>query len=149
MCKDRVKVLDTVIYDELWDGFVEQLKVFQKGKLLVVPPPAEEGRFVPLNGKRIALVGGHDTTRSEVRQALEKVGGNVVEVPPGRRFDEKSVMDKVRNCDLVVLIVGYMGHDLSTIVGKNIDILKGSILRIPYRGKSGVCREIMRWAAAH
>lgn len=144
-----LKVLNTAIHDELWDSYMKRLEEFQKQELPVVPPPAEEGRFVPLNGKRIALVGGHDTTRSEVRQEIEEVGGNVVEVPPGRRFDEKSVMDKVRNCDLVVLIVGYMGHDLSTIVDKNIDILKGSILRIPYRGKSGVCREIMRWAAAH
>lgn len=144
-----LKVLDTARYDELWDRYEKRLGEFQKRELLVAPLLVEEDCFVPLNGKRIALVGGHDTTRSEVRHELEKVGGSVVEVPPGKRFDEKSVRDKVRNCNLVVLIVGYMGHDLSTIVDKNSATEKGHILRIPYRGKSGVCREIMRWAAAH
>jgi hypothetical protein len=45
------------------------------------------------------------------------------------------------------MITGYMGHDLSQIVSKlkKDSVLRGEVLPLSCRGKSGVVREIMIW----
>jgi hypothetical protein len=101
-------------------------------------------------GKRVALVGGHDRTRQLVRARLRDWGAYVDEMPPPTtgRVSERDMLDKVRSSDLIVLIVSYMGHDMSTIVShlKHRDAVRGTVLPVDCRGVSGVCRAIRDWA---
>jgi hypothetical protein len=103
-----------------------------------------------LVGKRIALVGGHDRTRQLVRERLHGWGAHVDEMPPPTtgRVNERDMLDRVRSSDLIVLIVSYMGHDMSTIISnlKHRDALRGTVLPVDCRGVSGVCRAILDWS---
>ncbi len=103
-----------------------------------------------IGGKRVALVGGHDRTRQLVRERLRSWGAGVDEVPPPTtgRVSEREMLDRVRSSDLIVLIVSYMGHDMSTIVSnlKHRGTLRGVVLPVECRGVSGVCRAIRDWA---
>lgn len=115
--------------------------------------PEEPDIEVPssLSGKRIALVGGHERTREHVRERLQGWGVRVDEVAPptNGRISEREILDKVRSADLILLIVSYMGHDMSNAVNNLLkrQALTGQVLPIDCRGTSGVCREILRWAA--
>ncbi len=101
-------------------------------------------------GKRVALVGGHDRTRQLVRERLRAWGAEVDEMPPPTtgRVNERDMLDRVRSSDLIVLIVSYMGHDMSTIISnlKHRDALRGAVLPVDCRGVSGVSRAIRDWA---
>ncbi|HVA89421.1 MAG TPA: hypothetical protein VNL71_06230 [Chloroflexota bacterium] len=114
--------------------------------------PADDGDEAPVGiaGKRVALVGGHDRTRQHVRTQLVSWGVEVDEVPPptAGRISERDVYDRVHSSDLIVLIVSYMGHDMSTIVSnlKHREALRGKVLPVECRGVSGVCRAIRDWA---
>jgi thioredoxin-like negative regulator of GroEL len=104
-----------------------------------------------LSSLRLALVGGHEATRREVICELREGYGleDAVEVPPSSEayVDRSSVQTKINNCDLIAVITGYMGHDLSLIVSdlKKDGALVGEVLPLPCRGKSGVVREILNW----
>ena len=69
--------------------------------------------------------------------------------PTNGRISEREILDKVRSADLILLIVSYMGHDMSNAVNNLLkrQALTGQVLPIDCRGTSGVCREILRWAA--
>ena len=114
--------------------------------------PEEPDIEVPssLAGKRIALVGGHERTREHVRERLQGWGVRVDEVAPptNGRISEREILDKVRSADLILLIVSYMGHDMSNAVNNLLkrQAITGQVLPIDCRGTSGVCREILRWA---
>jgi hypothetical protein len=106
-----------------------------------------------LSPYRVALVGGHPSTRQGVIQALTADYGlrvkNCVEIPP---FTEEStnsnrVRARISRCDLVVIITGYMGHGLTRIVQdlNSAGALAGEILMLDCRGKSGVVREIVSY----
>ncbi|HWE60645.1 MAG TPA: hypothetical protein VHB98_02960 [Chloroflexota bacterium] len=105
-----------------------------------------------LAGKRIALVGGHARTREHVRARLERWGVRVDEVAPPNngRIKERDIADKIHSSDLILLIVGYMGHDMSNVVNNLVrrDVLAGTVLPVDCRGTSGICRAIARWAAS-
>ncbi|HVC80386.1 MAG TPA: hypothetical protein VNL35_07810 [Chloroflexota bacterium] len=116
------------------------------------PEPAAGGDEAPpgIAGKRVALVGGHDRTRLHVKALLHDWGAAVDEVPPptAGRISEREVLDRVHSSDLIVLIVSYMGHDMSTIVSnlKQREAVRGKVLPVECRGVSGVCRAIRDWA---
>jgi hypothetical protein len=107
----------------------------------------EDAPLAAARGRRIALVGGHDRTREHVRERLESWGARVDEVAPPTtgRIGERE-FDRVLNSDLIVEIVSYMGHDMSTIISnlKRAQRLRGEVLSVQCRGMSGVCREIAR-----
>jgi hypothetical protein len=113
--------------------------------------PIEDVPAAPrMTGKRIALVGGHERTRQHLRGRLLDWGARVDEVPPptSGRMSEREVLDRIRSSDLIVLITGYMGHEMSTIV-TNLDTrkaLSGRVMKVDCRGTSGVAREISQWA---
>lgn len=104
-----------------------------------------------LSSLRLAIVGGHEATRTEVIRELKEFYGleDAVEVAPSSEayVDRSSVQTKISNCDLIAAITGYMGHDLSKIVYelKKDGALVSEILPLPCRGKSGVVREILNW----
>ncbi len=97
----------------------------------------------------LALVGGHQATRREViRELCENYGlQNCVEIAPSSEayISRSNVQAQISNCNLIAVITGYMGHDLSQIVSdlKKDGILTGDVFFIPCRGKSGVVRAIV------
>ncbi|MEB3360045.1 MAG: hypothetical protein VKK04_25190 [Synechococcales bacterium] len=106
---------------------------------------------VDLSSLRLALVGGHPSTRRGVIQELRTHHGLKywVEIP---RITESNtnrtrVKSKICRCNLVVLITGYMSHRLTEIVFslKEAGSLAGDVLQLNCRGKSGVVREILNY----
>jgi hypothetical protein len=112
----------------------------------------EQGVPAKLGGKRIAIVGGHERTRQRVRERLHNWGVRIDEVPPSTsgRVSERDILDRVRMSDLIVLLVTYMGHDMSTIVNNLAarNAITGQVLAVECRGASGVTRAIARWSEA-
>lgn len=98
---------------------------------------------------RLALVGGHQTTRREViRELCENYGlQNYIEVAPSSEayISRSNVQAQISNCNLIAVITGYMGHDLSQIVSdlKKDGTLTGDVFFLACRGKSGVIRAIL------
>lgn len=98
---------------------------------------------------RLALVGGHQATRREViRELCENYGlQNCVEVAPSSEvyISRSNVQAQISNCNLIAVITGYMGHDLSQIVSdlKKDGTLTGDVFFLACRGKSGVVRAIL------
>lgn len=107
-----------------------------------------------LSGLRLALVGGHSDTRREVIRELSENYRlqDYVEIAPSSEayLSRSSVKARIGNCDLIVVITGYMGHDLSRIVSElqRDGALNGQVLLLACRGKSGVVREIINHAKA-
>jgi hypothetical protein len=106
---------------------------------------------VDLSDWFLALVGGHAATRRAVIQELATEYGlkRWVEVPP---FSEESnskakVKAKIAQCDLVVIITGYMSHPLTASIYhlKSSNALVGELILLNCRGKSGVVREILSY----
>lgn len=108
-------------------------------------------KTINLSSLRLALVGGHEATRREVIRELKESYSleNTVEVAPSSEayVDRSTVQIKINNCDLIAVITGHMGHDLSKIVSelKKDGVLIGELLPLSCRGKSGVVREILSW----
>jgi Flp pilus assembly protein TadD len=104
-----------------------------------------------LSSLSLALVGGHAATRQAVIQELREQYhlDRAIEISPSseERSSGSTVRSKIGDCRLIVLITGYMGHDLSTIVSnlKQEGALTGEVLPLACRGKSGVVREILNW----
>ena len=111
--------------------------------------PATTYPRIDLSNLRLALVGGHPTTRRGVIQELQLNYGlrHWVEVP---RMNESNtnrskVKSKIGQCTLVVLITGYMSHRLTEIIFslKEAGSLAGDVLQLNCKGKSGVIRGIL------
>ncbi|MEM9447464.1 MAG: hypothetical protein AAGA75_02890 [Cyanobacteria bacterium P01_E01_bin.6] len=104
---------------------------------------------IDLSGLRLALVGGHPTTRRGVIQELQLNYGlrHWVEVPRMNEVNtnRSKVKSKIGQCTLVVLITGYMSHRLTEIIFslKEAGSLAGEVLQLNCKGKSGVVREIL------
>ena len=101
----------------------------------------------------LGIVGGHEATRREVIHELtEKYQlQRCVEVPPTweGRHQKRVVRQKLECCDLIVIITGYMNHSLTNAVFslKSSGALRGEVVLLNFRGKSGVVREILRLVA--
>lgn len=104
-----------------------------------------------LSSLNLALVGGHEATRREVIRELKESYQlkyfTEVASSDEAYINRNNVQTKINNCDLIAMITGYMGHDLSKIVSelKKDNVLAGKVLPLSCRGKSGVIREILGW----
>jgi len=112
------------------------------------------GEAVPnLSWVRLALVGGHPATQREVINELALIHGlqRWVIVPPSREcsFKKAVLKGKLEGCDLIVIITGYMNHSLTQAVFglKNSGALKGKVVLLNFRGKTGVVSEVLRQVA--
>ncbi|MEM9212888.1 MAG: hypothetical protein AAGD25_00795 [Cyanobacteria bacterium P01_F01_bin.150] len=121
----------------------EAISSFQSGDSSIPPSSLDLSDF------RLALVGGHPSTRRGVIQELQAHYGlkHFVEIP---RMNEANttrnrVKSKIYRCNLVVLITGYMSHRLTEIVFslKDAGALAGEVLQLNCKGKSGVLRGIL------
>ncbi|NET51534.1 MAG: hypothetical protein F6K09_23310 [Merismopedia sp. SIO2A8] len=110
-------------------------------------PP--DSPLIDLSDLRIALVGGHPTTRRGVIQELQSHYGlkHFVEIPRMSEVNtsRNRVKSKIYRCNLVVLITGYMSHRLTEIVFslKDAGALAGDVVQLNCKGKSGVLRGIL------
>ena len=124
----------------------EALRLGTAGDLPDFPKP-DLSRLV------LGIVGGHEATRREVIHELtEKYQlQRCVEVPPTweGRHQKRVVRQKLEHCDLIVIITGYMNHSLTNAVFslKSSGALRGEVVLLNFRGKSGVVREILRLVA--
>jgi len=100
----------------------------------------------------LTIVGGHVAMRREVERELRQSHGliNYLDVPPSSEvhIDHDLVRDRTTERDLVVVITGYTGHDLTGHVRdlQRAGDLPGRVIWLRCRGKSGVVREILEAA---
>ncbi|GAB4423679.1 MAG: hypothetical protein OHK0015_01490 [Chloroflexi bacterium OHK40] len=120
------------------------------GRSLAVPVQVvEESAAVSLAGVSLTIVGGHVATRREVERELREHHGltDFLEVAPSSEdhMDRTKVRERVVDRDLVAVITGYTGHDLTNIVRdlQRAGDVSGRIIWPKCRGKSGVVREIL------
>ncbi|MEO0827709.1 MAG: hypothetical protein AAFY67_19065 [Cyanobacteria bacterium J06642_9] len=106
---------------------------------------------VDLSGLKLALVGGHASTRRGVICELSEQHGLTrwVELPPFSKHSlgRSNIKAKIHDCDLIVLITGYMKHKQTDSVMqlRKLGALPGEVLLLNCRGKSGVVREILTY----
>lgn len=111
----------------------------------------EESETTTLSGLKLALVGGHDATRRGVISELTQRHGLTqwVELPPFSKHSlgRSNIKAKIHDCDLIVLITGYMRHKQTESIMqlKRLESLSGDVLLLNCRGKSGVVREILNY----
>ena len=100
---------------------------------------------------KIALIGGHENTTRGVRQKLSQGYGlqTMIEIP-SIHMSQQQLKQKLGNCDLIVSIVRYSNHPLTTSISelKSKGALRGEILPVNCRGVSGVVRDIMAFVAS-
>ncbi len=108
---------------------------------------------VDLSGIKLALVGGHEATRRGVIRELTQRHGLTqwVELPPFSKHSlgRSNIRAKIHDCNLIVLITGYMKHKQTDSIMqlKRLESLSGDVLLLNCRGKSGVVREILSYVS--
>ncbi|MGP1385383.1 MAG: hypothetical protein ACTS2F_17595 [Thainema sp.] len=117
--------------------------------------PVDQGRpeldGIDLSGMKLALVGGHDATRRGAISDLRQRYGLTrwVELPPfcKHSIGRSNIKAKLQDCDLIVLITGYMKHQQTDSIMqlKKLGTLSGDVVLLTCRGKSGVVREILNY----
>ena len=153
--RDDLQVQVLILQEEL-DAANTRVEQVESSPSLSAPGTPVEAALSPqntsfpdLSGFRLALVGGHPTTRRGVIEELRLNYGlkHFVEIP---RMSEANtsrnrVKSKIHRCTLVVLITGYMSHRLTEIVFslKDAGALAGDVLQLNCKGKSGVLRGIL------
>ena len=130
----------------------QQQRITEAAKLGIQTssPKETQEASLDLSSLRLALVGGHEATRREVIWELTSNYHvqEVIEVAPSSEayISRNTVRNKISNCNLIVVITGYMGHDLSNIISElqQDNALAGQVLLVACRGKSGIVREILQ-----
>jgi hypothetical protein len=98
---------------------------------------------------RLAIVGGHVAMRREVEQELRGQYGlkHYQEIAPSseEHIDRERVRERLSGSDLIVVVAGYSGHDLTGLVRdlQRSGDITGHAIWPTCRGKSGVMREIL------
>lgn len=110
---------------------------------------APEPEAVDLSRIRLAMVGGHMAMRRQVESELRNAYRlhDYVEVAPSSEdhVNRERVLERLAPANLIVLITGYAGHDVTSIV-RDLQAsgqLNAQTLWLTCRGKSGVVREII------
>lgn len=143
--------LDRELVQELVEYRQKRRAEAQKLEIQIASEDDTVSAPLNLSSLRLALVGGHEATRREVIRELKQGYSlkDTVEIAPSSEayVDRSSVQAKISDCDLIAVITGYMGHDLSQIVSnmKKDGALVGEVLLLPCRGKSGIVRNILNW----
>jgi len=135
-------------------GFSELENEFARSQAqlpIALETTSEQLAPVSLAGIKLALVGGHASTRRGVIGELSQQHGLTqwVELPPFSKHSlgRSNIKAKIHDCDLIVLITGYMRHKQTDSISqlKKLGTLPGDVLLLRCRGKSGVVREILTY----
>ena len=84
-----------------------------------------------------------------IRELMEQYGlQQWVELPPFKRGSSKlaQVRLRIQQCDLIVVITGYMNHAMTDSINqlKAAGALSGQVMLVNCRGKTGVVRAILQ-----
>ena len=127
----------------------DEVEITEPSHLDKGEPAGDELRAPDLSQIKLGIVGGHDATRREVIRELTAQYGLTrwVEVPPTweQSLSQRVLKGKLEQCDLIVIVTGYMNHSLTHAVFglKESGALLGEVVLLNFRGKSGVVREIL------
>ncbi|MEB3311645.1 MAG: hypothetical protein VKJ02_15585 [Snowella sp.] len=141
--------LNQDLLQEVLNYRLEQRQNAQTLTIELVPDQKITEETLSLSSISLALVGGHSTTRRAVIQELKENYAlqSAIEVPPSSEayINQNTVQEKIQNSDLIAVITGYIGHDLTNIISdlKRNHALKGEVLFLNCRGKSGIIRSIV------
>ncbi len=104
---------------------------------------------IDLSSIKLGIVGGHPKARNRIFEILRGQYNlkNCVQIPPGseQHIDYQQIRDKLRNCNLILLITGYIDHALAKLVKKlqNSPDFRGRVLPINANGTTGIIQEII------
>lgn len=135
--------------DQLAAAIESELRELTERSMAAPAQAIEERAAVSLSGIKLAIVGGHVAMRREVERELRKEHEltDYLEVPPSSEahVDRGVVRDRIVGRDLVVVVTGYTGHDLTNHVRdlQSAGDFSGLVIWPKCRGKSGVVREIL------
>ena len=104
------------------------------------PPPLD------LSTWKIAMVGGHENMTHGVSEKLQQQYNlkELIKIP-SEHVPQQQLKQKLENCDLVVLIIGYINHALTGSINdlKDKKAIKGEVIPINSLGVSGVMRDLI------
>jgi hypothetical protein len=137
------------VADDLASAIEEERRALADRSMDVPAQVVEEERQISLVGVRLTMVGGHSSMRREVERELRERHQltDFLEVAPSSEdhVDRAKVRDRVVGRDIVAVITGYTGHDLTNLVRdlQRAGEVTGRVIWPACRGKSGVVREIV------
>lgn len=141
--------LDRTAGDFITEYIEDERAQLRKRDLEATEQVFASAQAIDLSGLRLTIVGGHGAMRREVESELRaRYGlGDYLEIAPSseEHVDRIKVRDLTVGRDLVVVITGYTGHDLTGHVRnlQHAGDLSGRVIWPRCRGKSGVLREIL------
>ncbi|GAB4199206.1 MAG: hypothetical protein OHK0022_19270 [Roseiflexaceae bacterium] len=150
--RQALHFLDRASGDMLAQHIEDERRALAQRSLALPERETEEEPAASLAGLRLTLVGGHSATRREVERTLREHYGlsDYTEVPPSseEHMDRGRVLERAASSHLVAVITGYTGHDLTNHVRdlQQAGQIRGQVLWLSCRGKSGVVREIVAQA---
>ena len=143
--------LDKSLLQELTHYRLEQRTEAQNFSIKLPQENDTVTEVISFSSISLGLVGGHATTRRAVIDELQENYAlkDVVEILPSSEayINRNNVQQKIQHCNLIAVITGYIGHDLTKIVSdlKQNHVLKGEVLLLSCRGKSGIIRSLIDW----
>lgn len=144
--------LSRELADDLTRAIEAERQALTERSMAAPTNDVEASPAASLAGVRLAIVGGHVAMRREVEAELRERHGLVeyTEVAPSSEahVDRDLVRDRTTGRDLVVVVAGYTGHDLTGHVRdlQRAGEIAGRVIWPRCRGKSGVVREILESA---
>ncbi|PDW02609.1 tetratricopeptide repeat protein [Candidatus Viridilinea mediisalina] len=142
--------LNRELADDLSQTVEQERTALHERSLFVPEEVVTEVTTPALTNLKLTIIGGHGTMRREVEQRLRQEHGltDYLEVAPSSEahVDRAKVRERVSGRDLIVVVTGYIGHDLSNLVRdlQQSGEIVGRVLWTMCRGKSGVLREIIK-----
>lgn len=148
---DEIQKLETAIENqqsELGSCYVElgraQAQVMAEASDSEECPPAPPA--LDLSTWKIAMVGGHENMTRSVSEKLQQQYKlkELIQIPSDK-IPQQQLRPKLENCDLIILIIGYINHPLAQSISqlKDRNALKGELLWVNSLGVSGVMREVI------
>ncbi len=145
--------LDRAAADLIAEYISDEREQLKRRNLPVTGEAFAPERLVSLAGHSLTIVGGHVAMRREVERELRERYGltDYQEVPPSTEahVDHTLVRERTAGRSLIVVISGYAGHDLTTLLRdlQRSEHVTGTVIWPKSRGKSGVVREILEAVA--
>ncbi|MBE9066372.1 hypothetical protein IQ260_06875 [Leptolyngbya cf. ectocarpi LEGE 11479] len=148
---DEIQKLETAIENqqsELGSCYVELGRA--RAQVMAEAHNSEEHLPAPpsldLSTWKIAMVGGHENMTRGVSEKLQQQYRlkELIQIPPDK-IPQQQLRPKLENCDLIILIIGYINHPLAQSISqlKDRNALKGELLWVNSLGVSGVMREVI------
>ncbi len=141
----QLKILD-LEEENIW--YLECINNYPRFHLVDLAISLHKNKAIDLSSLSVVIVGGEASIRRKTIEELSAVYSirEFREIPPTseRASNEKSVRQTIENCDLIFIVIEYIGHDLTRII-RGLDkkgALKGKVIYLRNKGESGITRGI-------